>query len=102
LKDAAHQVSVEIDSLLHDVTGQGSLDVNSTHHQAVKDLGNGLMVSAVSKDGVVEAAEWIMKDRMPFLLLVQWHPERMEAQPNSPASKPLAEQFLKEVKLFRA
>jgi len=57
-----------------------------------------LMVSARSKDGVVEAAEWIQKDRMPFLLLVQWHPERMEKEFEGPASKALADRFLKEVR----
>ena len=92
-----HQVRVDGESLLHRVAGQDVLDVNSSHHQALDRLGNGLMASALSTDGIIEAAEWIMKDRMPFLMLVQWHPERMEEEFESPASRALAQRFLKEV-----
>ncbi len=92
-----HDARIDGRSLLHTVTRQDVLSVNSSHHQAVDHLGNGLMASAVSPDGVIEAAEWIMKDRMPFLMLVQWHPERMEKDFDSPASKSVAEAFLKEV-----
>jgi putative glutamine amidotransferase len=93
-----HQVEIELHSLLYEIAGINVLNVNSSHHQAVDRPGNGLMVSGRSNDGVVEAAEWILKDRMPFLLLVQWHPERMEKEFEGPASKSLAERFLKEVK----
>jgi putative glutamine amidotransferase len=48
--------------------------VNSTHHQAIKVTGDGLLVSAVSPDdGVVEAVE--LESREHFVLGVQWHPE---------------------------
>jgi putative glutamine amidotransferase len=100
--DAVHQVSVAHDSLLHEIAGQTALGVNSSHHQAVKDLGRGLMASALSADGVVEGAEWILRDRTPFLLLVQWHPERMPVETSAPASKSLAERFIKEVDRFKA
>jgi len=93
----AHQVRVTEHSLLESVVRSSALDVNSSHHQAVDRLGNGLMPSAVSPDGVVEGAEWTLKDRMPFLLLVQWHPERMENF-GSPASKSLGEAFMKEAR----
>jgi len=92
-----HQVRIDGRSLLQSVVGREVVEVNSSHHQAVDHLGNGLMASAVSSDGVIEAAEWIMKDRMPFLMLVQWHPERMERDFDSPASKGVAQVFLKEV-----
>jgi putative glutamine amidotransferase len=92
-----HQLQIDGQSLLRTVTGRDVVSVNSSHHQAVDHLGNGLMASAVSTDGVIEAAEWIMKDRMPFLMLVQWHPERMEKDFDGPASKGVAETFLKEV-----
>jgi putative glutamine amidotransferase len=96
-----HQVRIDGQSLLRTVIGRDVVNVNSSHHQAVGHLGNGLMASAVSPDGVIEAAEWIMKDRMPFLMLVQWHPERMERDFDSPASKGVAETFLKEVQHMR-
>jgi putative glutamine amidotransferase len=95
-----HPVQVDAQSLLREIVGMDVLDVNSSHHQALDHLGNGLMAGAVSPDGVLEAAEWILKDRMPFLLLVQWHPERMEKEFDSPAAKAVAERFLKEVEEF--
>ena len=49
--------------------------VNSSHHQAIKVPGDGLLVSAVSPaDGVIEAVE--LDSREHFVLGVQWHPER--------------------------
>jgi gamma-glutamyl-gamma-aminobutyrate hydrolase PuuD len=52
----------------------------------------------MSPDGVIEAAEWVMKDRTPYLNLVQWHPERMQDHNEGPASRALAERFLENVK----
>jgi putative glutamine amidotransferase len=49
--------------------------VNTSHHQAVKELGQGLEVIAVSEDQLVEA---IRRPDYPFLVGVQWHPERSE------------------------
>jgi putative glutamine amidotransferase len=95
--EPCHEVDVAPGSLLAETTGTGRLMVNSSHHQAVGRLGNGLMVGAISPDGVTESAEWIMKDRMPFLLLVQWHPERMK-DANHPAARFIAERFVKEVR----
>ena len=46
--------------------------VNSTHHQAVSRLGEGLVASAVAPDGVVEAIE---SSNGTFAVGVQWHPE---------------------------
>lgn len=49
--------------------------VNSSHHQAIRNVGDGLLVSAVSPDdGVVEAVE--LDSTQHFVLGVQWHPER--------------------------
>lgn len=94
--DRRHDLIVEPNSLLGVITGNGPLKVNSIHHQAVDQLGKGLMVSSKSDDGVVESLEWVLKDRMPFLLLIQWHPERMEDFDN-PCSGFIAEYFLREV-----
>jgi len=68
----AHEVSVTAGTLLASATGPGSLMVNSTHHQAVKKLGGGLVASAISGDGVIEAIE---APELRFALGVQWHPE---------------------------
>lgn len=67
-----HQVSIsgELRSLL----GKDILNVNTLHHQAVKDLGNGLTPMAVSPDGLIEAVQLQGKR---FVWAVQWHPEYM-------------------------
>ncbi len=72
-KDApSHEVEVVPGTLLANLVGHGSLPVNSTHHQAVRQPGTGVLVSARARDGVVEAIE--LPDS-PFALGVQWHPE---------------------------
>ena len=55
------------------------VEVNSSHHQAVRTLGDNLKVSAVSPgDGVIEAVELDAPDH--FVVGVQWHPERTYTQ----------------------
>nr|WP_318654301.1 gamma-glutamyl-gamma-aminobutyrate hydrolase family protein [Anaeromyxobacter paludicola] len=68
----SHDVDVAPGTLLARLVGPGPLAVNSTHHQAVKRPGTGVLVSARAQDGVVEAIE--LPD-LPFALGVQWHPE---------------------------
>ena len=65
-----HQVSIngELQSLL----GKDILQVNTLHHQAVKDLGDGLIPMAVAPDGLIEAVQMPEKR---FVWAVQWHPE---------------------------
>ena len=53
------------------------------HHQAVKVIGEGVVVTAQSKDGIIEAMEYPSKD---FVLCVQYHPERMWVDPTPPLS----------------
>jgi putative glutamine amidotransferase len=67
-----HAVEIVAGSLLAHLVGPGSLMVNSTHHQAVREPGGGVLVSGRAADGVVEAIE--LPD-LPFALGVQWHPE---------------------------
>ncbi len=68
----SHEVVVTEGTHLAALVGAGRLRVNSTHHQAVKEPGQGVLVSARAPDGVVEAIE--LPD-LPFALGVQWHPE---------------------------
>lgn len=72
-RDISHKVTVEPNTLLHKITGS-ILYTNSFHHQILDRLGNGLIASAHTSDGTVEAVE--MPDR-PFTIGVQWHPEAM-------------------------
>lgn len=80
-RGVTHGISIESDSQLSRIFGSTAFEVNSNHHQAVKKLGAGLRVVAMSPDGIVEATETINPDR--FLIGVQWHPERLiETDPN--------------------
>lgn len=68
-----NEVGVEPASVLAGVLhGSGSVGVKSYHHQAIDRLADGLVVSARSEDGVVQAVE---VPGVPFGLAVQWHPE---------------------------
>lgn len=100
-KDVQHAITIEPNSLLSDLAGGVDESVNSFHHQATDRLGQGLMAVAHSPDGIIEAAEWSVKEGMPFLLLVQWHPERVK-NPISVLSSNLARIFLREVSLVIA
>jgi len=68
-----HAVTIAAGSALAKVCGTTALRVNSFHHQAIKDLGDGLEPVAWADDKVIEAAE--MPGARGFLLAVQWHPE---------------------------
>jgi putative glutamine amidotransferase len=73
---ARHAVAIEPGTRLARIFGAASLEVNSRHHQAVSDPGQGLRVSARAPDGVVEALELDAPlEGAPFALGVQWHPE---------------------------
>ena len=67
-----HEVRIAPGTLLAALVGDGPLPANSTHHQAVREPGAGVLVSGRTADGVVEAIE--LPD-LPFALGVQWHPE---------------------------
>jgi len=71
--DYVHKVNIIDGTFLSDISGKSEIDVNSLHHQAIKSLGEDLIVSAISSDGIIEAVE--LKDKKRFVLGVQWHPE---------------------------
>lgn len=70
--EPAHEVIIDPQTLLADVTGTSVWHVNSRHHQAVDKIGEHLRASARSPDSVVEALE---RPDKRFVLAVQWHPE---------------------------
>ncbi len=69
---SAHRIWVAPETRLAGIIGSGGHDVNSRHHQAIEAIGEGLKVSAISADGVIEAIE---KPEATFAIAVQWHPE---------------------------
>jgi putative glutamine amidotransferase len=78
--ELAHGIEVRADSRLAAIFGQTAFEVNSFHHQSVKDLGRGLKAVGWSADGVIEAVE---STEHPWLLAVQFHPEDL-----TPAHEP--------------
>jgi len=68
-----HMVLIEPNTRLDEVYGTAELRVNSTHHQAVNQLGKKMRVAAKAPDGVIEAIE--ATDPNWFCVGVQWHPE---------------------------
>jgi putative glutamine amidotransferase len=77
--ELVHEVTLTAGSLLAKITGGRVLGVNSSHHQAVLKPAEPLMATARSSDGIVEAMELKpgMARQMPFMLSVQFHPERL-------------------------
>jgi putative glutamine amidotransferase len=65
-----HPVRVVGGSLIERVLGDYG-EVNSLHHQGIKDLAPGVEATAFAPDGLIEAFE------AEEMLAVQWHPERM-------------------------
>ncbi len=72
-----HAVQVEAGSCVNEVMGKTQLQVNSLHHQAIKDLAPALRAVAFAPDGIIEAVEL---PGHPFALAVQWHPEWLTDQ----------------------
>lgn len=70
----AHDVDVSKGTRLAELVGAGRLRVNSMHHQGVRELGHGLVPTAVAPDGLVEALEG---KNGSYLVAVQWHPEAL-------------------------
>jgi len=70
--EPGHAVAVEPGTLLHRTVGSATMNVNSAHHQAVKDVGPGVRINARAPDGVIEGIELPGKR---FCLGVEWHPE---------------------------
>jgi putative glutamine amidotransferase len=68
----SHAVRIVPGTRLHKILGCETLPVNSLHHQAIRNVADGLIMAATATDGVVEAVE---SPAHRFALGVQWHPE---------------------------
>lgn len=79
--ETAHDVEILPGTTLRSILGRDKLAVNSFHHQSVKDVGRGLVVSArAAGDSVVEGVE---APERRFAVGVQWHPESFWNQPEN-------------------
>ncbi len=91
--DIYHEVAIQKDSKLFKISGIHSGQVNSAHHQAINRIASGFIPVARSNDQVIEAIEASDSIGHPFLIAVQWHPERMEI--DHPLSGKLGNAFFK-------
>jgi putative glutamine amidotransferase len=73
-----HRVRLDPASRLAQLIDETSVEVNSLHHQAVKDVAAPLKATGTSDDGVIESLESEMRR---FLIAVQWHPEEIDDLP---------------------
>lgn len=75
MEENFHTVNIEKESYLAKVLGETEeVKVNTSHHQAVKDVAEGFRVTAKAPDGIIEA----MENEDASVLCVQWHPERLQ------------------------
>lgn len=73
-----HPVNVDETTRSAEIFGETLLNVNSLHHQGLKDIAPGLKVAGYAPDGLVEVIE--IPDH-PYAIAVQWHPEWLTDQP---------------------
>jgi putative glutamine amidotransferase len=91
----AHKVKIEAGTLLSKLAQSEEAWVNSSHHQALANVGDGLQLAAVSpQDGIIEAVEGTAGDQ--WVLGVQWHPERTYKE--DAFSRRLFEEFVAEAR----
>ncbi|HVC30363.1 MAG TPA: gamma-glutamyl-gamma-aminobutyrate hydrolase family protein [Steroidobacteraceae bacterium] len=91
-----HLVQIEPGSALGRLARTSEAPATSSHHQAVDRIGTGLKAIAWHSDRTIEALTWSHPLRKPWLMAVQWHPERMAL--SEPLAGPLFEGFLQAVK----
>jgi putative glutamine amidotransferase len=87
--ETSHPVDLAEGSLIESICGQKRLVVNSGHHQAAREVAEGLVATGWSPDGLIEVIE---KPGGPFMLAVQWHPESLT--PFDACSRALFEAFV--------
>ena len=97
--DKVHSIKAVADGYIKTLIGDENVLVNSAHHQCIDRIGVGLYFSAYSNDEVPEAMERVDKEKDPFLLCVQWHPERMFSSnlEKTPGENKLRDTFIKAI-----
>ncbi|MGJ7033126.1 gamma-glutamyl-gamma-aminobutyrate hydrolase family protein [Niabella hirudinis] len=97
--DKVHGIRIKAGSILHEALRAEQSAVNSAHHQAIGNLGQGLQITATAPDGVAEAIERMETSGHAFLLCVQWHPERMYhfGLEQTPPSNGIRKKFLEAI-----
>ena len=93
----AHDVVLPENTRLRRLFGEERVMVNSMHHQAIRRMGEGLVASAVSPDGLLEAVEGTGE---AFLVGVQWHPEMLVE--TDPGTLRLFEEFIEASRQFHS
>jgi len=91
----AHPVRIEADSMLAKITTDLEVNVNSFHHQGIRQLASELRATAYAPDGIIEGIEMI---NYPYGLAVQWHPENLYAYPKMRA---LFEAFVEAARIYQ-
>ncbi len=90
-----HEIKFNEGSYLEKIFGRGSFRTNSIHHQALRKIGDGLVVEAVStEDGIVEGVKYQGPN---YVCGIQWHPEFHDDEDNALLSgDPLLRDFMSE------
>lgn len=96
-----HEITVSEGTLIQSIVAVNNGVINSYHHQSALNVADELIASSYSTDGVIESLEWKNKNNKSFLMLVQWHPERMRDSEN-PFTTKIGEAFFAETKKFNS
>lgn len=88
-RERVHEVEIRPGTRLHRILKREAVSVNTFHHQAIEALGEGLKVSALSAEDLIEGIELPTRR---FTHGVQWHPESLWREPDG--FQPLFEHFV--------
>ncbi len=100
-KDNSHRITVDAQTHLASILNKTDGIVSSAHHQAADIVAPELRVSARTDDGIIEALEWKDPLDKSYLMLVQWHPERMIDRETNEYSVEIARDFLRAAEEFK-
>jgi len=93
-----HSVNLNLGTQIAWASGIMTGRVNSNHHQGIEMLAKTLKAGCTTVDGLIESVEWNSPMDKPFLMAVQWHPEKMEFE--NPLSGTLAHYYIEAAKVF--